>query len=96
MVLGKISINNIIHHIDTDGNVVYELPLPGFTKDNLEVNLIGDHVYVKGERTILDGSIQNINFDLFVGDTNKVCGTMENGIMYLTISLDKMKKISIS
>jgi len=88
-------------YINDDGNVVYEVELPGFNKDNIEVTLNNNILTVKGERETKTGShagYKDIHKRLSVDKTEDIDAKIEDGILYVTLirAKSKEKKIEIA
>jgi len=88
-------------YINDDGNVVYEVELPGFNKDNIEVTLNNNILTVKGKRETKSGShagYKDFYKRLSVDKAENVDAKIEDGILYVTLLRIKSeeKKIELT
>jgi HSP20 family protein len=84
-----------------DGDVVYHVEVPGFSKDDLTVEIADGILEVKGERKIKEGERfvgqKTIYKRLTIGDVQDADATVKDGILTLTLKFPKadVKKIEV-
>lgn len=84
-----------------EGDVVYNIEVPGFSKEDLNVE-VGDGILeVKGERSIREGERfagkRSIHKRLTVGDVHDAVAVVKDGILTLTLKYPKadVKQIEV-
>ena len=77
-----------------DGNIVYELEVPGFNKDNVEVELEDGILTIKGERKMVsDKSVgsKSLLHRINIGDMEVISVVISDGIMKLELEAPKIE-----
>lgn len=85
-------------YMNDDGDVVYEIEVPGFNKDNLKVEISDGILTVKGERKLDDekhAGQRSIFKRLTIGSATNADAKIEDGILYLTIKVPKKDTKSV-
>ena len=79
-----------------EGDLVYEIEVPGFNKDNLTVEMIDGILTVKGTRETAEGK-REVFKRLRVATSEDVDAKIEDGILYLTLKAPKKdtKKVEL-
>ena len=76
-----------------EGDYVYEIEVPGFSKEDLSVEISNGMLEVKGERKVSDGSKfagqKSIYKRLSIGDVQDAEASVNNGILTLTLKYPK-------
>jgi len=83
--------------VDSDGNVVYEIEVPGFNKDNLKVEVSDGILTVKGEIKT-DNFKRKVFKRMTVSDSENVDAEIKDGILTLRLirpPSQNVKKIDI-
>ena len=89
---------------DEDGNMVYEMEVPGFDKENLKVEVSKGILSVKGEskasseKSMFQNSIYK---QITIGDLEPIDATVKNGILKMVFKLpvkpeNEIKEIKLS
>jgi HSP20 family molecular chaperone IbpA len=84
-----------------DGDLVYNIEVPGFSKDDLTVEIADGILEIKGERNIQKetrfAGQRSIHKRLTVGDVQDADAVVKDGILTLTLKFPKadVKKIEV-
>lgn len=79
-------------HADVDGNVVYQMEVPGFNKDNLKVEVADGCLTIRGNREVRDKNYvgkSQIHKRLTVGDVEDAEAEVKDGILTLKLRYPK-------
>lgn len=79
-------------YVNNDGDVVYEIEVPGFNKDNLKVEIADGILTIRGERKIESdrhAGEKSIFKRMSIGSITDVDAKIEDGILYLTVKSPK-------
>jgi HSP20 family molecular chaperone IbpA len=92
--------DGIVTYLDDDKNFVIELEVPGFNKDNIDVELAGGILTVNGKREVKTECYvghKEINKRYQVGDFQDAVAIVEDGILKITIKTPttETKKIEV-
>lgn len=88
-------------HKNEDGDVVYHIEVPGFSKDDLKVEIADGILELKGERNIQKetrfAGQRSIHKRLTIGDVQDADAVVKDGILTLTLKYPKaeVKKIEV-
>lgn len=80
---------------ETDEGYVYEVEVPGFTKDNIEVELCDGVLSIKGERKMPSKNavgLSKVRKAITIGNLNVKDATIENGILRILIEKESQEK----
>ncbi len=83
-------------YLNDDGDVVYEIEVPGFNKDNLSVEIVDGILTVQGERedySNVHAGKKSIHKRMSVGEAENVNAEIKDGILYITIERPKEEKV---
>jgi HSP20 family molecular chaperone IbpA len=85
---------------DDDKNIVVELEVPGFNKDNLSVELAGGNLTIRGTREVKTECYvgrKEINKSYRVGDFQDATAQVVDGILRVTIKTptEETKKVEV-
>jgi HSP20 family molecular chaperone IbpA len=80
---------------DENGNVVQEIEIPGFNKENVNVEIADGLLTIKGERTRRDGSKMELYKRFTVGHSETVEAEIKDGILTLIYKIPEAKKTKI-
>jgi HSP20 family protein len=80
---------------DKDGNVVNEIEVPGFNKENLNVEVADGILTIKGERTTSNGEKREVFKRITIGPSEKVNADLKDGILILTLIQPKKSKVKV-
>jgi HSP20 family molecular chaperone IbpA len=76
-----------------DGDVIYELEVAGFNKDNIKVQVSDGILEVKGERMLADGERtvgkRSIHKRMSVGDVKEAEAIVKDGILTIKVKYPK-------
>ena len=94
-----------------DDNIILKVEMPGVDKDNIEIRVDGDHLFVEGHKNIKRGSaayrikeikgtdyFQKFTIDSTV-DRNKIDAEIKNGLLILKLGIresEKPRKITVT
>jgi HSP20 family molecular chaperone IbpA len=87
-----------VTYLDDDKNVVVELEVPGFNKDNIDIELSGGVLNVKGEREVKTECYvgrKSINKRYSIGEYTDATATVNDGILKIVITTPSEEKKSI-
>ena len=89
-------------YLDENNNVVYEIEVPGFNKDNLSVEVVDGILTVKGDREDYSNAHagkKSIHKRMSIAEAEDVEAEIKDGILYITLKKPKQevstKKIEI-
>ena len=85
-------------YVNDDGDVVYEVEVPGFNKDNIKVTLNNNILTVSGQRETKSKShagSRTIHKRLSVDKTENIDAKIEDGILYVTLLKEKSEEKNI-
>lgn len=93
--------DDVVSYLDDDKNLVVELEVPGFNKDNIDVELSNGVLTIKGKRetkTECYVGCKEINKTYRVGDFQDATATVTDGILKVVINTPKAetKKVEVS
>ena len=80
------------HYKDDDGNIIYEMEVPGFSKDTLKIEVSDGVLTMKGERKedCKESKCQNkIHKQIVIGDLEAIRATIKDGILKVTFKTPK-------
>ena len=84
-------------YTDKNGNLVIEIEVPGFNKENLQVELSDGLLTVSGEREVsATGHKKNLHKRFTVSRTEEVDAEIKDGILTLVFKEPEKKKTKIS
>ena len=79
-----------------DGNMVYEIEVPGFNKDNLSINIENGMLTVQGKRETKSSKshagLKEIYKRLSTGDIKDADAKILDGILYVTVRSNTVNK----
>ena len=81
---------------NTDGDYVFEMEVPGFNKDNLDVEVANGVMTIKGERNIENDCCAGktkVYKRISVGSAEDVDAKLDDGILRVTIKKEKPKDV---
>ena len=87
-----------VTYFDDEKNVVVELEVPGFNKDNIEIELSGGVLNIKGEREVKTECYvgrKSINKRYSIGEYTDATATVNDGILKVVITTPSEEKKSI-
>jgi len=79
-------------HTDEDGNVIYQVEVPGFNKNNLKVEVADGILTISGEREVKDkyyAGQSKFHKRLTVGEIEDADANVTDGILTLTLKYPK-------
>jgi HSP20 family protein len=83
-------------YTDKDGNLVYEIEVPGFNKENLNVEIADGILTVKGERASNSDQRKKQVYKRFtVSQSEEVDAEIKDGILTLVFKQPEKKKTKI-
>ncbi len=83
-------------YTDKDGNLVVEIEVPGFSKENLQVEISDGLLSVIGERKIAaNGHTKKIHKRFTISNTEEVDAEVKDGILTLVFREPEKKKTKI-
>jgi HSP20 family molecular chaperone IbpA len=83
-------------YTNEDGNLVYEIEVPGFNKENLNVEIADGILTIKGERTSNSDKRQRQLYKRFtVSQSEEVDASIEDGILTLVFKQPEKKKTKV-
>lgn len=68
-----------------DEGVFYEMPVPGFAQDDLDITFMEGWFIVKGQRTAGNGEVVNIDYTINAGVESRVLANIHNGLLILQV-----------
>ena len=93
------SIFGDVKYIDSENNLVYEIEVPGFNKDNLKVEIENNILTVKGERNLDEKSSyagkKSIHKRVSISKSEDVEAEIKDGILYLKLKRPEEKKVNV-
>lgn len=74
-------------YVDEEGNKLYEVEVPGFNKDNLDVSFENGIVNISGTREPLNGSEVRISERIIISnrDVDNIDAEIKDGILRITV-----------
>ena len=80
------------HYKDSNGNIIYEMEVPGFNKDDLKVEVSDGVLTIKGERKLdcCGSKSQNkLHKQITIGDLEASGATVKDGILKVKFKVPK-------
>jgi HSP20 family molecular chaperone IbpA len=84
-------------YLNKEGDIVFEIEVPGFNKENLSVEIADGILTVQGERNIEGDHVgqRKIYKRLQVGRSEEVDAEIKDGILYLCLKQPKKKRLKL-
>jgi HSP20 family protein len=90
---GFMQSKDVIPYISDDGSTIYEVEVPGFNKDNLEISIDNGILSIFGKRETSSkngSSYKEINEAISINaDPSDIDAEVKDGILYLTVKSNK-------
>jgi len=80
---------------DEGGNIMYEVPIPGYVPNQLKLKMENGFAIIQGERTAIDGTDIMIYEQIPLNGSTDMRARFENGLIILTITKPDLKEIKI-
>jgi HSP20 family molecular chaperone IbpA len=93
--------NDAVSYLDDDKNLVVELEVPGFTKDNLDIELANGVLSINGKREVKTECYvgrKEISKRYRIGDFQDATATVNDGILKVVIKTPsaETKKVEVT
>jgi len=87
-----------------DGKVILSMEMPGITRDNLDIRVENDHLYIRGKRNTVESNGRYLTREIKPGDfyndfsldetidRNKIEASVKNGIVTISLSIREAAK----
>lgn len=87
-------------YTNDDGNTVYEVEVPGYNKDNLEISMSDYVITIKGERKTASGAEVGITKHIALESlsfSGNIDAEVRDGMLYITVENknQELKKIEL-